>query len=65
MLMLFVVVGVVSGALLVGAAWGIWGKLPKGLEGFLVALAGGALLLSVTSELIEPSLEKSSLLVVG
>ena len=65
MLMLFVVVGVVSGALLVGAAWGVWGKLPKVLEGFLVALAGGALLLSVTSELIEPSLEKSSLLVVG
>ena len=63
--MLFVVVGVVSGALLVGAAWGIWGKLPKPIEGFLVALAGGALLLSVTSELIEPSLEKGSLSIVA
>lgn len=63
--MLFVVVGVVSGALLVGAAWGIWGKLPEKTEGFLVALAGGALLLSVTSELIEPSLEKSSLGIVA
>ncbi len=58
--MLFAVVLVVSGALVVGAAWGIYGRLPKPIEGFLVALAGGALLLSVTSELIEPSIEKSS-----
>lgn len=58
--MLFSVVLVVSGALVVGAAWGIYGKLPERLEGFLVAVAGGALLLSVTSELIEPSIEKSS-----
>ena len=63
--MLFVVVGVVSGALLVGAAWGIWGRLPERLEGFLVALAGGALLLSVTSELIEPSLAESRLWIVA
>ncbi|UVI40228.1 ZIP family metal transporter [Qipengyuania spongiae] len=60
MLMLFAVVLVVSGALVAGAAWGIYGKLPEKLEGFLVALAGGALLLSVTSELIEPSIDKSS-----
>jgi ZIP family zinc transporter len=61
MLMLLVVVGVVSGALIVGAVWGIWGNLGKKTEGFLVALAGGALLLSVTSELIEPSIERSSI----
>ena len=58
--MLFAVVLVVSGALVAGAAWGIYGKLPERVEGFLVALAGGALLLSVTSELIEPSIAKSS-----
>ena len=52
--MLFAVVLEVSGALVAGAAWGIYGKLPERVEGFLVALAGGALLLSVTSELIEP-----------
>lgn len=65
MAMTLIVVLVVSGALLVGAAWGIWGKLPEHLEGFLVALAGGALLLSVTSELIEPSLEESKLWIVA
>ena len=52
--MLFAVVLVVSGALVVGAAWGIYGKLPERLEGFLVALAGGALLLSVGSLLRHP-----------
>ena len=58
--MVVAVVLVVSGALVAGAAWGIYGRLPERLEGFLVALAGGALLLSVTSELIQPSIEKSS-----
>ena len=58
--MLLVVVLVVSGALVAGAAWGIYGKLPNRVEGFLVALAGGALLLSVTSEVIEPPIAKRS-----
>ncbi len=62
MILTLVVVLVVSGALLVGAAWGIFGKLPVRVEGFLVALAGGALLLSVVSELIEPSIQRSSVL---
>lgn len=62
MLMTFVVVLVVSGALLVGAAWGIYGRLHEKTEGFLVALAGGALLLSVVSELIEPSIDRSSVI---
>lgn len=65
MLTLLLVVGVVSGALLVGAAWGIFGTLPEKLEGFLVAVAGGALLISVGTELIEPSLEKSHLWIVA
>lgn len=54
-------VGVVSGALLLGAAWGVFGSLGKRTESFLVAVAGGALLLSVTTELIQPSLDKSAL----
>ena len=39
--MVFAVVLVVSGALIAGAAWGIYGRLPDRLEGFLVAMAGG------------------------
>ena len=58
--MMLIVVAVVSGALLAGAAWGLYAPLGKRTEGFLVALAGGALLLSVTSELIEPSMQRSS-----
>jgi zinc transporter, ZIP family len=61
MVMMVIVVAVVSGALVAGAAWGLYGKLPKPLEGFLVALAGGALILSVVTELIEPSIQTSTL----
>lgn len=54
------VVAVVSGALVVGAAWGLFGHLPSRLEGFLVAVAGGALIVSIVTELVEPSLEDAS-----
>ncbi|WP_031425196.1 ZIP family metal transporter [Flavimarina sp. Hel_I_48] len=59
--MTIIVVLVVSGALLLGAAWGIYGSLSAATEGFLVALAGGALLVSSILELIKPSIEQSSL----
>ncbi len=59
--MTLVVVAVVSAALLIGAAWGIFGKLPKMWEGFLIALAGGALVYSLIAELIQPSIEQSSM----
>lgn len=58
-MMLALVVLVVSGALVVGAAWGIYGRLSRGVEGFLIALAGGALLLSLVTELIAPAAEAS------
>ena len=55
MLTLTLVVVVVSAALILGAAWGLYGRLPDRTEGFLVALAGGALIVSVMSELIQPA----------
>lgn len=55
-----IVIVVVSGALIVGAAWGVYGSLPGDVEGFIVALAGGALLVSATIELIQPSIEDVS-----
>lgn len=55
-----IVVLIVSLALIAGAVWGIYGKLSKKLEGFLVALAGGALLVSALLELIDPALQKNS-----
>jgi zinc transporter, ZIP family len=59
--MVFAVILVVSGALVVGALWGLFGPLPRRVEGFFVALAGGALLLSVVTELVEPAMEQASL----
>lgn len=57
------VVLAVGAALLIGALWGLYGKLPGRVEGFVIALAGGALVLSLVSELIEPSIERSNMLV--
>jgi len=61
MMMTLIVVLVVSGALIAGAAWGIFGRLGDRVQGFLIALAGGSLVLSLVSELIEPSIQKSNL----
>lgn len=55
-----IVIFVVSAALIAGALWGIYGSLSKKTEGFLVALAGGALLVSALLELINPALENNS-----
>ncbi|WP_407495170.1 ZIP family metal transporter [Pseudooceanicola sp. MF1-13] len=55
MLTLILVVAVVSAALIVGAVWGLYGPLPTKVEGFMVALAGGALIVSVMLELIQPA----------
>lgn len=58
------VVAVVSGALIVGALIGVHAELRPRTEGFIVALAGGALLLSLVTELIEPTLEESTIWMV-
>ncbi|RAN33569.1 ZIP family metal transporter [Hyphomonas pacifica] len=62
MLMVLLIVAIVSGALVIGALWGLYGKLPTRLEGFLVSIAGGALVISAVSELIEPTAENTSIL---
>lgn len=61
MMMTFLVVAVVSAALIAGALWGIYGRLSSKTEGFVIALAGGALVVSLVTELIEPSLEQSNM----
>ena len=60
-MMTIIVIIIVSGALIIGAIWGIYGNLSERFEGFLVALAGGALLVSALLELINPALEKNSI----
>lgn len=54
------VIAVVSGSLVAGAAWGAYGRLTDTLEGFIVALAGGALMVSAVLELIEPASRTAS-----
>ena len=58
------VLSAVSAALVIGALWGTSRFMPPSLRGFLVALAGGALIVSATIELIEPSYESAGLLTV-
>jgi ZIP family zinc transporter len=63
-MLIVAVICATSGALILGAAWGLWGRFPAKLEGFLVAMAGGALIISVVSELLEPASEKAALWLV-
>ncbi len=56
---------IVSAALIAGAVWGLYGPLGERTEGAILALAGGALILSVVTELIEPASEKTSVIAVS
>ncbi len=51
----FSVIVVVSGSLVLGAVWGVYGNVTDRVEGLVVALAGGALMISAVLELIEPA----------
>lgn len=44
-------------SLILGAIWGAYLTLPTSLEGFLVALAGGALIVALMDELMGPGAE--------
>jgi len=62
MFITILVVFVVSMSLVAGALWGLYGRLSKKTEGFLIALAGGALIVSAVLELIEPAIEDGMVL---
>lgn len=53
----FLVICATTAALIAGALWGAYGWLPLRLEGFLVALAGGALIVALMDELVDPARE--------
>ncbi|MCM0622730.1 ZIP family metal transporter [Nocardioides bruguierae] len=55
MLLTVLVIAVVSAALIAGAGWGASGKISPRVEGFVIALAGGALIVSSVLELVEPA----------
>ncbi|MBO1530364.1 zinc transporter [Psychrobacter sp. F1192] len=60
-MLIFAVIIVVSGALIIGALWGLYGKLPTWLEGNLLAVAGGALMISAVIELLQPAVSDSGI----
>tara|TARA_B100001079_G_scaffold261662_1_gene263025 strand:+ start:830 stop:1525 length:696 start_codon:yes stop_codon:yes gene_type:complete len=59
---LLVLIVATSAALLVGVAWVLIIGMPPRLEGALIALAGGALLIAAVLELIQPVIHERSLL---
>lgn len=58
--MIFLVVCIVSGALVAGAVWGIYGPLNERTQGFLLALAGGALIVALMLDMIQPAIERTA-----
>jgi ZIP family zinc transporter len=55
--MLLLTITIVTAALLLGAALGLSGWMNDAVEGFLIAVAGGALVVAVCFELILPATE--------
>lgn len=55
-MMIFIAIFTVSSALILGALWGLWAPPRDRVEGFSVALAGGALLIAAILELIQPAI---------
>lgn len=55
-MLVFAIILVVSGALIIGALWGLYGYMPDWIQGNLLALAGGALVISVVLEMIQPAI---------
>jgi len=61
---LYIIVLVISIALVLGAVWGLYGHFPKRIEGFVLAVSGGALIVAVMLELLQPAAKTASLWVV-
>ena len=57
----FVFGAVASSALIIGAAIGVWFKLPKRLLAMLLAFAAGALITALSFELFEDSYERGGI----
>ena len=62
--MVFVIIAVTAAALILGALWGLFGRFPRKVEGFTVAMAGGALIVSVMLELLQPASDHANLAAV-
>ncbi|KIN61890.1 zinc/iron permease [Sulfitobacter noctilucicola] len=60
-MMVFAIILVSSCALIAGALWGIYRPPSARVEGFVVAMAGGALIVSAIAELLEPAAQSTGL----
>ncbi|RLQ87127.1 ZIP family metal transporter [Notoacmeibacter ruber] len=59
MLLTILTIVVVSVALIAGAVWGVYGRIGRGVEGFILAAAGGALMVSALLELVDPATKQA------
>jgi len=59
--MVLIMIAAVSAALILGAIIGLSGWLSDKVTGFILALAGGALIVAVIMELIQPAMEETAL----
>lgn len=56
MLVVILILGISSGALIIGALWGSRWGMSRRVEGFMIALAGGALIYAAMDQMITPAL---------
>ncbi|PIE11625.1 MAG: zinc transporter [Rhodobacterales bacterium] len=57
MIAVFATIIIASGALVLGAIWGaVWGMSQR-VEGFMIALAGGALIVGAMDQMVAPAME--------
>lgn len=61
-MLVFIVILTTASALIAGALWGAYGRMPKTVEGFIIALAGGALIVALMLDMIQPATEVAPLI---
>ena len=60
-MVIYIVILATAAALVLGAIWGAFGPLPRTVQGFVVAMAGGALIVALMNDMVRPALDHAPL----